>query len=710
MSGSSSVSNPSEPVTSAPGNGKPVTSAPGNGKPVTSAPGNGKPVTPAGPAAPAAPAGPPAGRPGGGFMGRPGMGMGPVEKPADFSGTLRRFVQRLRPERLKIALVVTLALVGVAFAISGPKLLGNATNLLFEGVVGKRLPAGVPKAELVAGLRARGDTAQADMLAAMNVIPGKGVDFTLLGRGLLLVVAVYVLASLFSWGQGYLMAGVTQRTIYALREEVDRKLGRLPLRYFDSHARGDLLSRVTNDIDNINTTLQQTLTQTITSLGSVIGVLGLMLWISPLLALICLVTVPLSLVVTMVIAKRSQPQFAAQWKWTGLLNGHVEEMYSGHELVKVYGRQGHAEATFDQANEEVYQASFKAQFISGIIMPAMNIIGNLGYVGIAVIGGFRVASGTMSLGDVQAFIQYSRQFTMPIAQLAGMTNLVQSGIASAERVFTLLDEPEELPDPAAPAQLGRPDGHVSFEKISFRYEPETPLIDDLSLEARPGQTVAIVGPTGAGKTTLVNLLMRFYELDQGRITLDDVDIRELTRDDLRRTFGMVLQDAWLFGGTIRDNIAYGAVNPTEEQILAAAQAAHVDHFVRTLPDGYDTVLDDEASNVSAGEKQLLTIARAFLADPAILILDEATSSVDTRTEVLIQKAMSRLRSGRTSFVIAHRLSTIRGADTILVLDAGAVVEQGTHEELLARGGAYHTLYTSQFAASHEEVAGVAGGS
>jgi len=643
------------------------------------------------------------------MMGRPGMGMGPVEKPADFRGTLRRLLERLRPERLKIAVVVTLALVSVGFSISGPKLLGNATNLLFEGVVGKRLPAGVPKAQLVAALRARGESTQADMLAAMNVVPGVGVDFGLLGRGLLLVVGVYVLASLFSWGQGYLMAGVTQRTIYKLRDEVDRKLGRLPLRYFDSHARGDLLSKVTNDIDNINTTLQQTLTQTITSFGTVVGVLGLMLWISPLLALVSLITVPLSLVVTMLIAKRSQPQFAAQWKWTGLLNGHVEEMFSGHEVVKVYGRQEQAEATFDEANEKVYQASFKAQFISGIIMPAMNIIGNLGYVGIAVIGGFRVASGTMSLGDVQAFIQYSRQFTMPIAQLASMTNLVQSGIASAERVFALLDEPEELPDPAEPAELGRADGHVVFDRISFRYEPDAPLIDDLSLEALPGQTVAIVGPTGAGKTTLVNLLMRFYELDAGRITLDGVDIRDLTRDDLRRTFGMVLQDAWLFGGTIRDNIGYGAEDPTQEQILAAARAAHLDHFVLTLPDGYDTVLDDDASNVSAGEKQLLTIARAFLADPAILILDEATSSVDTRTEVLIQKAMARLRSGRTSFVIAHRLSTIRGADTILVMDKGAVVEQGTHEQLLAAGGVYYTLYTSQFAQSLDEVAGVAGG-
>src|SRR5664279_1112778 len=390
----------------------------------------------------------------------------------------------------------------------------------------------------------------------------------------------------------------------------------------------------------------------------------------------------------MLIARRSQPHFGAQWRWTGLLNGHVEEMYSGHELVKVYGRQEQAEATFDEANEKVYQASFKAQFISGIIMPAMNIIGNLGYVGIAVIGALRVASGTMSLGDVQAFIQYSRQFTMPIAQLASMTNLVQSGVASAERVFTLLDEPEELPDPIAPAVLGRPDGHVVFEQISFRYEPETPLIDDLSLEARPGQTVAIVGPTGAGKTTLVNLLMRFYELDAGRITLDGVDVRELTRDDLRRTFGMVLQDAWLFGGTIRDNIAYGAVDASEEQIMTAAEAAHVDHFVRTLPDGYGTVLDDEASNVSAGEKPVITIARAFLSDPDLLILDEATSSVDTRTEALVQQAMAALRSDRTSFVIAHRLSTIRDADVILVMEDGQIVEHGNHDALLARHGAY----------------------
>jgi ATP-binding cassette subfamily B protein len=635
----------------------------------------------------------------------------PVEKAKDFGGTFRRLTRRLRPERWTIGLVITLALISVGFSITGPKLLGNATNVLFEGVVGQRLPAGVSQEQAIAGLRARGETTQADMLSAMHVVPGAGVDFGRLGDALLWAVGVYVLASLFGWCQQYLMAGVTQRVVFALRAEVDRKLGRLPLRYFDSHARGDLLSRVTNDIDNINTTLQQALTQSITSVAMVFGVLVMMLWISPLLAVVSLVTVPASIAATMVIAKRSQPQFVKQWRWTGKLNGHVEEMYSGHNLVKVYGHQAEAERIFDQANEEVYQASFRAQFISGIVWPAMNLIGNLGYAGIAVIGGFRVASGQISLGDVQAFIQYSRQFTMPITQLASLTNLIQSGIASAERIFQVLDEPEEEPDAAQPAHPGDVRGRVVFERISFSYDPAKPLIEDLSLEALPGQTVAIVGPTGAGKTTLVNLLMRFYELNGGRILLDGTDIRDLTRDELRRSFGMVLQDAWLFGGTIRENIAYGADGATGEQVLGAAEAAHVDHFVRILPDGYDTLLDDDASNVSAGEKQLLTIARAFLADPPILILDEATSSVDTRTEVLIQQAMARLRAGRTSFVIAHRLSTIRGADTILVLENGAVVEQGTHQELLALGGAYHTLYTSQFAQSSEEVVtGLAAGS
>jgi ATP-binding cassette subfamily B protein len=490
--------------------------------------------------------------------------------------------------------------------------------------------------------------------------------------------------------------------IYQLREEADRKLGRLPLRYFDSHPRGELLSRVTNDIDNINTALQQSLTQLVNNTLTIVGVLAMMVWISPLLAVISLLTVLLSFVVTMVIAKRSQKQFKAQWKWTGELNGHVEEMYSGHELVKVYGHRQQAIEEFDRANDEMYQASFKAQFISGIIQPSMNLIANLNYVGIAVLGGLRVASGQISLGDVQAFIQYSRQFTMPIMQLASMVNLLQSAVASAERVFDLFDAEEEEPDTVTPQHLGQPRGRVGLEQVSFRYSPDRPLIDDLTLAVEPGETVAIVGPTGAGKTTVVNLLMRFYEVGSGRITLDGVDIRDLTRDELRRTFGMVLQDTWLFGGTIRDNIAYGAQNPTREQIEAAARAAHVDHFVHTLPDGYDTVLDDEASNLSAGQKQLVTIARAFLADPAILILDEATSSVDTRTEVLIQKAMAGLRQGRTSFVIAHRLSTVRGADVILVMHEGRIIEQGTHEHLLAAGGFYHDLYNSQFTNAFDE--------
>jgi ATP-binding cassette subfamily B multidrug efflux pump len=661
---------------------------------------------------PGAPAGfgPGRGRPGGPMGGPMGGGLGmPVEKPANFRATLRRVLWLLRPERATVGAVIALALTSVAFAVAGPKLLGNATNILFEGVVGKRLPAGLTKEQVVEGLRAQGDTNQADLVAGMDVVPGVGVDFDRLGQALLVVVAVYVLASLLAWGQAYLMAGVTQRVIYRLREDVDHKLGRLPLRYLDAHARGDLLSRVTNDIDNVNTSLQQTLTQAITSSATVLGVLAMMLWISPLLAVISLVTVPLSAVVTVLVAKRAQPHFADQWRWTGRLNGHVEEMFSGHDIVKVYGRQAQAEAAFDDANERLYRSSFRAQFISGIVMPAMNAIGNLGYVGIAVVGGLRVASGQISLGDVQAFIQYSRQFTMPIAQLAGLSNLIQSGIASAERVFAVLDELEEEPDPAEPVRLPAVRGHVRFEQVSFRYDPDKPLIEDLSLDAPPGTTVAIVGHTGAGKTTLVNLLMRFYEIQAGRITLDGVDVRDLTREDLRRSFGMVLQDAWLFGGTIRDNIAFGAGGASPDQVVRAAEAAHVDHFVRTLPDGYDTVLEDDASNVSAGQRQLITIARAFLADAPILILDEATSSVDTRTEVLVQEAMARLRAGRTSFVIAHRLSTIRRADTILVMDHGRVAERGDHAELLGRGGPYAALYASQFAGAAEQLAQGAAG-
>ena len=631
----------------------------------------------------------------------------PTEKANNFSVSLRRLVARMRPDRFIIATVFLLASISVFFAVLGPKMLGHATNIIFAGVVGQELPDGTTQQQAIDQLRESGQTNQADMLSAMTLTDG--VDFNALAQVIAWVTVIYFLSSVFAWLQYYLMAGVTQRTMFGLREEVDHKLGRLPLTYFDTHSRGDLLSRVTNDIDNISTTLQQTMTQAITSVFTVIGVLAMMLYISPLLALISLLTVPLSFVVTMLVVKRSQRQFAAQWSWTGTLNGHVEEMFSGHEIVKMYGHQARAVTEFDDSNDRMYAASFKAQFISGIIQPAMLFIANLNYVAIAVVGGMQVATGAMSLGDAQAFIQYSRQFTMPITQLASITNLLQSGVASVERVFELLDEPEESPDSAAPKVLGRSTGAISLSDVSFRYEEDEPLIEDLSVHVSPGEAVAIVGPTGAGKTTLVNLLLRFYDIDSGQITIDGIDVRDLRRDELRRVFGMVLQDTWLFKGTIWDNIAYGAgpeqraSGISDDQILAAARAAHVDHFVRTLPDGYDTVLDDAASNVSAGEKQLLTIARAFLADPAVLILDEATSSVDTRTEVLIQAAMADLRQGRTSFVIAHRLSTIRDADTILVMDSGRIVEQGNHEELLALRGFYYDLFMSQFQESYDQV-------
>jgi ATP-binding cassette subfamily B multidrug efflux pump len=644
-----------------------------------------------------APAGvgrPGGGRPGGGMMGM-GMGMPPA-KPRDFRGSFRRLIGTLRPEGPLIIGVVLLAVVSVAFTVVGPKILGNAVNTIFEGAFSRNLPAGVTQEQIIATLRARGENQLADMAATMHLTPGVGIDFNALGGVVALLIGLYVVSSVFAWLQGYVMAGVTQRTVLRLRADVDRKLGRLPLRYFDGHPRGDLLSRVTNDIDNIGQSLQQSLTQLITSLLTIVGVLIIMFTISPLLAVISLLAVPASLVVTVLIIRRSQKLFVAQWASTGALNGHVEEMHTGHAIVKAFGRQREAVATFNAENDRLYDASYRAQFISGIIQPAMNFISNLNYAAIAVVGGLRVASGQLTLGDVVAFIQYSRQFTFPIIQTASIVNVLQSAVASAERVFELLDETEEVPDPLAPAVLGEASGAVAFEHVSFRYLPDRPLIEDLDLAVDAGATVAIVGPTGAGKTTLVNLLMRFYELDGGRITVDGIDTRELTRDNLRREFGMVLQDTWLFHGTIRENIAYGRLDATEEEIAAAAEAAHVDHFVRTLPEGYDTIIDDDATNLSAGEKQLLTIARAFLADPPILILDEATSSVDTRTEVLIQRAMARLLHGRTAFVIAHRLSTIRDADTILVMNEGQIVEQGNHEELLARRGFYHELYNSQF--------------
>ncbi|HZL04816.1 MAG TPA: ABC transporter ATP-binding protein [Coriobacteriia bacterium] len=660
-----------------------------------------KPNTPATGTPPRGPGGP--GR-GGPMMGPGGHGMfaGGGAKSKDFKAALARLGGYLKPHRVAITVVIFLTIASVALNVAGPRILGKATNVLFEGVIGKQIPAGVTQDQAVAGLRAQGQQKLADMLASMTITPGKGADFNAIANLLLMLAAVYLFSALFSWVSGYIMAGVTQKTIYDLRKKVDEKLAWLPLKYFDDNARGDTLSRVTNDIDNISQTLQQSATQVITAVLTIIGVLGMMFWISPLLAVISLLVIPASVLVTMFIAKRSQKQFAAQWERTGVLNGHVEEMFTGHSVVKVFGHQDEAVEVFDRENERLYDASFRAQFISGTIQPSLGWLNNLNYVGIAVIGGLRVASGTLSLGDVQAFIQYSRQFTQPIVQTASIANVLQSAAASAERVFELLDAEEEIPETTEPVRLEKTTGHVEFRNISFRYKEDTPLIDDLSLEAEPGQTVAIVGPTGAGKTTLVNLLMRFYELDGGAILIDGVDTRDMTRDDLRRIFGMVLQDTWLFKGTIRENLAYGREDATEEQIMAAAQAAHVDHFVRTLPDGYDTVLDDESSNISQGQRQLLTIARAFLADPRILILDEATSSVDTRTEALIQQAMAALMRNRTSFVIAHRLSTIRDADTILVMNEGRIIEHGRHEELMAAGGFYCDLYNSQFVEALDE--------
>jgi ATP-binding cassette subfamily B protein len=631
--------------------------------------------------------------------GPPWMGAAmPAEKAMTFAPSAKRLLGRLRPERARIVLVLLLAVASVALTVSGPKLLGQATDLIFKGYLGARLPSAISLDQAAAAARARGDNDFASVLLRSHAVPGVGIDFSALRTVLFWAVAVYLGAALLSWLQGFLLNTAVQNTVRRLREEVDDKLNRLPLPYVDGQPRGELLSRVTNDIDNVAQSLQQTLSQLVTSLLMVVGVVSVMFFISPLLAVIALVTIPVTVFVTKAIAKRSQPKFIAQWKATGRLNAHIEESFTGHEIVRVFGRQQHSEETFARTNDEMYQASWGAQFISGIIMPAMMFIGNLNYVIIAVVGGLRVASGSISLGDVQAFIQYSRQFTQPLTQVASMANLLQSGVASAERVFDLLDAPEEAPDPVSPKVPSERRGRVEFEHVSFRYKPDEPLIDDLSLVAEPGHTIAIVGPTGAGKTTLVNLIMRFYELDSGRITLDGVDITAMTRNQLRSNIGMVLQDTWLFGGTIWDNLAYGRPGASEDDILAASRAAFVDSFVQGLPDGYQTVLDEETSNVSAGQKQLITIARAFLAAPALLILDEATSSVDTRTELLVQHATLALRANRTSFVVAHRLSTIRDADTILVMDGGRIVEQGNHAELLAHRGAYYELYSTQFTA------------
>ncbi|WP_330251164.1 ABC transporter ATP-binding protein/permease [Nocardia sp. NBC_00565] len=623
----------------------------------------------------------------------------PDAKAKSFVPSLKRLLRRLVPERFYVGVIVALAITSVVLNTLGPYILGKATNVVFDGVVGKQLPSGISKEEAIERLRASGNTTFADMLGAMDVTPGVGVDFGAVGRVLMLVLLLYIGAAVFSWLQSFLLNIVINRTVKRLRSDVEDKIHRLPLRYFDSTPRGDLLSRVTNDVDNVSQSLQQTMSQLILSIFSVLGILVMMFWISPLLAVIALLTVPAAVVVTTQIAKRSKPHFVNQWKYTGMVNAQVEEAYTGHEVVTAFGRNREVGEEFDKRNNDLYESSFKAQFISGLIMPAIMFLGNVNFVLVALVGGLRVATGNLSLGEVQAFIQYSRQFSQPLTQIGAMANLLQSGVASAERIFEILDAEEQSADPVMENVRPVDRGRVEFEAVSFRYEPENPVIERLSLVAEPGHVVAIVGPTGAGKTTLVNLLLRFYELDAGTITIDGVDITEITRDHLRSRIGMVLQDTWLFKGTIRENIAYGSPNASAADILAAARAAYVDRFVHALPDGYDTVIDEEGSGVSAGEKQLITIARAFLAKPSILVLDEATSSVDTRTELLVQHATAALRRDRTSFVIAHRLSTIRDADLIVVMEAGRIVEHGSHERLLEERGAYYRLYNAQFAAA-----------
>ncbi|MGH3412870.1 MAG: ABC transporter ATP-binding protein [Marmoricola sp.] len=634
----------------------------------------------------------------GGGPGRGGpWGGGMVgQKATNFGPTVKRLLRRMGPERVKALGVVALAVCSVVLIAIGPKVLGRATDLIFGGLIGKRvLPHGTQQ-QVIAHLDAAGNHTKADLLSSMHLT--LGVDFGAVGKVLLLALLVYAGGALLSFGQGYLLNDVVQGTVKRMRGDVEDKVNRLPLSYFDRQPRGELLSRVTNDIDNIGQTLQQTMSQLLTSLLTVAAVMAMMFWISWLLALVALVSVPVAMFCARKVMGRSQPLFIDQWRRTGRLNSHIEETFTGHALVKVFGKQREAEQTFEVENEALYKSSFGAQFVSGLIMPVMMFVGNLNYVVIAVIGGLRVAHGSISLGDFQAFIQYSRQFTRPLTSIASMANLLQSGAASAERVFELLDAPEESAD-ATGSPAAERHGEVRFEHVWFSYDPDEPLIEDLSLVARPGQTVAIVGPTGAGKTTLVNLVMRFYDIRSGRITLDAVDITSMPRSVLREQIGMVLQDTWLFEGTIRDNIAYGKPDATDEEVFAAARATFVDRFVHSLPAGYDTIVEEDGANLAAGERQLVTIARAFLSDPELLILDEATSSVDTRTELLVQHAMAALRTDRTSFVIAHRLSTIRDADLILVMEHGAIVEQGTHDSLLAADDAYARLYQSQFAAA-----------
>jgi len=632
---------------------------------------------------------PPARRPGG-----PGMGVGMGEKTQDFKGSARRLLGLLRPERASLIVVLVLTICTVTLSVIAPRVLGRAVDAINVGAIAGRLPAGATKDGVVAGLRAQGQGTFADMVSRLDLVPGVGIDFGLVGRILLIVLGCYLLAALTQLMQARLLNRSIQRTMNTLRSDVEDKVGRVPLSYLDGRPRGELLSRVTNDIDNLGQSMQQAVSQLLVNGLTVLGVIAAMLTISWWLTLLAMIAIPLVVLVTRAVMKRSQRYFVAQWKHTGELNAQIEETYSGHELVKVFGRTPQVQAAFDAKNAQLRGVSYRAQFISSLVMPIMMFVGNLQYVVVCVLGGLRIASGTMTIGEVTAFVQYTRQFTQPLTQLASMVNLLQSGVASAERVFEVLDAPEQSKE--GTAELGTTRGRVEFEDVSFGYEPGSLLIQRLSLQVQPGETVAIVGPTGAGKTTLVNLVMRFYDLTGGAILLDDVDIATVPRAQLRSRLGMVLQDTWLFHGTIWQNIAYGRIGAGDEEIIAAAEATFVDRFVRALPDGYDTVIDEEASNLSSGERQLITIARAFLADPGLLILDEATSSVDTRTEVMLQEAMAALRSDRTSFVIAHRLSTIRDADTILVMEQGSIVEQGGHEHLMAARGAYYRLYMSQF--------------
>ena len=628
------------------------------------------------------------------------FGGAPAKKAQHFWPSAKRLVGLLAPERVRMSVVVALVVVSVVLTVIAPRILGRAMDTIFNGVLGARLPEGVPLESVVADARAEGNDQFADLLSNADIVPGQGIDFDRLGRLILVVLAMYVVASILSWAQGYILNGLVMRVVYRLRQDIEDKINRLPLSYFDTRQRGDLMSRVTNDVDNIQAALQQAFSQLVQSVLTVLGITAMMFIVSWQLALIALIALPLSGVIAGVIGTRSQKLFAAQWKNTGSLNGHVEETYSGLELVRSFGRDEEMLEEFDERNEKLYQASFGAQFVSGMIMPAMTFVSYLSYVLIAVVGGLRVASGQITLGDATAFIQYSREFSQPLGQVAGMANMLQSGVASAERTFELLDADEQDPERATSTLPERTEGLVQLEDVSFSYDPTTPLIEHLSFSAQPGHTVAIVGPTGAGKTTLVNLIMRFYELTGGRILLDGVDITALSRGELRSQVGMVLQDAWLFEGTIRENIRYGRLDATDDEVVAAAEATMVDRFVRQLPDGYDTVLDADGGSVSAGERQLLTIARAFIANPSLLILDEATSSVDTRTELLVQHAMAALRTDRTSFVIAHRLSTIRDADTILVMEDGRIVETGAHDGLLEQRGAYYRLYMTQFRGEH----------